>query len=119
MRMDNETPSVAANLVELRLHLLVLEGAVSGQPSGHLIQAVRLVDETLGLLRRAGTAEPSGLTAREQTLMPLLAEGLSNRQIADTLALSEATVKGYLRQLQRKLGTANRVQTALKARQMA
>lgn len=117
--MENESPAVTANLVELRLHLMVLEGGLPPALDGHLAKAIALTDATLALLRAASGASPSALTARERTLVPLLAQGLSNRAIAARLGLSEATVKGYLRQLQKKLGTANRVQTALKARRLA
>lgn len=117
--MDKETPSVTANLVELRLHLLVLESAVPAAMNEHLAKAIHLTDTTLAMLRAATGAGVSSLTMREQSLLPLLAQGLSNRHIAMKLGLSEATVKGYLRQLQQKLGTSNRVQTALKAKHLA
>lgn len=55
------------------------------------------------------------LTAREYSVLQLLAEGLSNKQIARRLALTEGTVKGYVSQVLDKLGVADRTQAALLA----
>jgi predicted ATPase/DNA-binding CsgD family transcriptional regulator len=48
------------------------------------------------------------LTSQETTILELLADGLSNRDIADRLFLSQSTVKWYVRQLNSKLATRNR-----------
>lgn len=53
-------------------------------------------------------AEP--LTAREDEVLQLLAEGLSNRQIAGRLDISEHTVKFHLSAIFAKLGAASRVE---------
>jgi len=55
------------------------------------------------------------LTAREQTVVRLVAEGMSNREIAHKLKLSEHTVKNYIFRIFDKLGLSNRVELVLYA----
>ena len=49
-----------------------------------------------------------GLTAREGQIVRLIAQGRSNAEIARVLDIREATVKGHLQRLYRKLGVSNR-----------
>jgi two-component system, NarL family, response regulator LiaR len=56
-----------------------------------------------------------GLSARESELLPLLAEGLKNNEIAEALYLSVNTVKTHLKDLYRKLGASNRAQAVAAA----
>src|SRR5213080_823442 len=58
------------------------------------------------------------LTQREHDILALLAEGRSNREIAQGLYLSEKTVKAHLAAIFRKLGVTNRTQAAMMAVQM-
>ena len=51
----------------------------------------------------AATDEPGGLTRREVDVVRLVAEGLTNRQIARQLVVSEATVKTHLNHILAKL----------------
>ena len=55
------------------------------------------------------------LTTRENDILGLLAEGRSNREIAQSLYLSEKTVKAHLAAIFRKLGVTNRTQAAMAA----
>lgn len=55
------------------------------------------------------------LTAREEQVVNLVAEGLGNREIASEMQLSENTVKNYLFRIFEKLGFSNRVELALYA----
>jgi two-component system response regulator DegU len=55
------------------------------------------------------------LTHRERDILGFLAEGRSNRDIAQHLYLSEKTVKAHLAAIFRKLGVANRTQAAMAA----
>jgi two-component system, NarL family, response regulator DevR len=55
----------------------------------------------------------SGLTERERTLLGLLSEGLTNRQIAARMFLAEKTVKNYVSRLLAKLGMERRTQAAV------
>ncbi|MEU2253669.1 response regulator transcription factor [Nocardia xishanensis] len=53
------------------------------------------------------------LTAQERTLLALLGEGLTNRQIAGRMFLAEKTVKNYVSRLLAKLGVERRTQAAV------
>ena len=55
------------------------------------------------------------LTARETEILRLLAEGKRNREIADTLFLSEKTVKNYISNILYKLQVNSRTEAALLA----
>jgi len=60
-------------------------------------------------------AKTVGLTPRESQLVPLVARGLKNKEIAAALELSEATVRIYLSALFRKLGVRDRHELAIHA----
>jgi len=50
-----------------------------------------------------------GLTRREQDLVPLIAQGLTNRQIASQLNLSQQTIKNHVHRMLRKIGVDDRL----------
>ncbi|MEU1734863.1 response regulator transcription factor [Streptosporangium sp. NPDC020145] len=67
--------------------------------------------------RRREAAELLGaLTPREDEVLRLLAEGMSNAEIGRGLAMSEASVKTYVSRILTKLNCSNRVQAALLVR---
>jgi DNA-binding NarL/FixJ family response regulator len=55
-------------------------------------------------------ATPGGLTERELSILRLVAEGLSNLEIASRLFVTEQTVKFHLSNIYRKLGVGNRTE---------
>ncbi|MBW0272772.1 LuxR family transcriptional regulator [Nocardia sp. MH4] len=64
----------------------------------------------------AGKTGPlATLTEQERTLLALLGEGLTNRQIAARMYLAEKTVKNYVSRLLTKLGVERRTQAAVMA----
>ncbi len=63
-----------------------------------------------------GLAEP--LSEREREILQLLAQGLTNREIADRLILAQGTVKNYVTTILQKLGARDRTQAALRAREL-
>ncbi|MFI0828004.1 response regulator [Streptomyces roseolus] len=74
-------------------------------------------------LRAPETAQPpederlAALSERERSVLELIGEGLTNRQIAKRLYLSEKTVKNHISRLLGKLGVERRVQAAVIAAQ--
>jgi len=67
------------------------------------------------LMKRPEKTPLDDLTPRERSVLELVAEGKSNRQIANRLGLTEGTVKGYVSILLGKLGVQDRTQAALLA----
>lgn len=70
-----------------------------------LMSKLRAADEVGG--------ELNALTDQECTLLALLGEGLTNRQIAGRMFLAEKTVKNYVSRLLAKLGLERRTQAAV------
>lgn len=100
---------------------------------GELIDSIRRVaagetlldpavtTKVLERLRR-GPEEDSrlaGLTDQERRILELLADGLTNRQIAEAMFLAEKTVKNYVSNLLAKLGMSRRTEAAVYAARLA
>ena len=110
------------------VYAAVLAGAsgyvLKDMRSSSLIDAIRAVAQGRKLLdpaisrmavKRISTSEVSsspldGLNTREKEILELIAEGMTNRQIGETLALAEKTVKNYVSGLLNKLGIQRRTQ---------
>ena len=58
------------------------------------------------------------LNERQQTILNLVAEGKTNQQVAETLHLTENTIKWYLQQIYQELGVKNRVTAVRQAREL-
>lgn len=90
--------------------LAAIRAVADGQPWLHHALHAQVV----ALLRRKPSADPyAELSPRERSVLRLLGEGMSNRQIGQTLQLTEGTVKGYVSNLLRKLDLTQRTQAAL------
>jgi DNA-binding CsgD family transcriptional regulator len=87
------------------------QGPIALPVHGRHLPAFRAVEGTA-----AATAERarSELTEREIAIATLLAQGRSNREIAENLYLSTETVKDHVARIIRKLGAANRVEAAIR-----
>jgi DNA-binding NarL/FixJ family response regulator len=68
--------------------------------------------------RRASDSQTS-LTQRQTEVLKCMCEGLSNKEIARALALSDKTVKAHITAIFKALGVVNRTQAALAAQQRA
>jgi DNA-binding NarL/FixJ family response regulator len=93
----------------------VLEG-VRALQGGEAICPGMLCATLFRYLEREATSFPSasvhqrlGLTRREQQLIPLIAEGLTNKEIANRFCLSEQTVKNHLYRMKHKIGAEDRL----------
>ena len=60
----------------------------------------------------AGPADPFGLTSREREVLALVAEGWTNRRIADELFISESTAGVHVSHILAKLGVESRTEAA-------
>ncbi len=73
-----------------------------------------IIEKLPDLLNNRDTAkEQYDLNDREQQFISLVANGLNNKEIAETLFLSEGTVRNYLSNLLDKLGLHDRTQLAI------
>ncbi len=80
-----------------------------------------LTDRVLKRLREGPEEEPllASLTHQERRILDLIAEGHTNRQIAEVMYLAEKTVKNYVSNLLTKLGMERRTQAAAYATRVA
>nr|WP_177191324.1 response regulator transcription factor [Flavimobilis marinus] len=80
----------------------------------HAVAAGRvLLDERTVTRRRAEHEDPTAdLTPSELRVVDLIAEGLSNREIAERLSVAEKTVKNHITSLLAKMGLQRRTQVA-------
>jgi DNA-binding NarL/FixJ family response regulator len=96
---------------------------LKGTPAADLAIAIRSIYQGYsylgpGLMVKALSPPASGslesdLTPREQQVLQLLAQGSENREIANSLCISERTVKNHITNILTRLGLKNRTQAAL------
>jgi DNA-binding NarL/FixJ family response regulator len=89
--------------------------AVRAAAAGQSVLDPQVQQRLLAAATQAGPATPGGglpdgLTAREGDVLRLIAAGLSNREIAGRLYVSEATVKSHINRLFAKTGVRDRAQ---------
>jgi two-component system NarL family response regulator len=94
---------------------------LKGAPSEELLGAIRAAHRG-ALPMSPGAAERlaqrvlgADLTPREIDVLRLVARGCSNREIGNTLAVTEGTVKSYLHEIFGKMGVADRTEAAMQA----
>ena len=84
-----------------------------GEPALHPTIARKLLQEVAQPANLKPT--PEALTAREMEVLRLIAQGLSNQEIANALTVSEPTVRTHVGRILGKLHLASRTQAALYA----
>jgi two-component system, NarL family, response regulator DesR len=128
LRAEGTTPRVIILTTFARSGYLrrALEAGAAGYllkdaPAANLADAVRRVHAGLRAVDPELAAEAwSGedpLTDREREVLTLADEGLTSADISERLHLSEGTVRNYLSEAISKVGAANRVQAARRARE--
>lgn len=91
-----------------------LVDAIRRVASGDSLLDPTLTGKVLERLRRGDEEDPrlKSLTEQERRILSLIAEGMTNRQIADQLHLAEKTVKNYVSTILTKMGMSNRSEAA-------
>ena len=105
------------DLVQTIIH--ISQGGVIVSP----LMASKLLNEFKklgdGTEKIAEKPDDEVLSPREDEVLQLVAQGATNKQIADTLIIAESTVKTHLRSIMEKLHLANRSQAAVYAAKKA
>jgi DNA-binding NarL/FixJ family response regulator len=90
--------------------------AIEAVGQGHSLLDPALTERVFAEVRRAARAQESSafadLTEQERRILALIAEGKTNRDIAQDLHLGEGTVRNYVSNILGKLGVSNRAEAA-------
>lgn len=91
--------------------------AITKVADGQSLLDPTVTARVLERLRTGGTEDEkiASLTEQERKLLDLLAEGLTNREIAERMYLAEKTVKNYVSNLLAKMGMQRRTEAAVYA----
>lgn len=101
-------------LKEIRGNQLVTD--IRQVAAGHSLIPSGVAQRALEAMRsRRDAAVSEHLTAQEEKILQHISEGLTNRQIAEKMYLSEKTVKNYVSNLLAKLGMSRRTEAAVYA----
>jgi two-component system nitrate/nitrite response regulator NarL len=95
--------------------LASLWGVERGEMAISRRATTRVIDGLVALIQGQAQATQQILTPRENELLGHVAEGHSNRDIAEILSVSENTVKYHMRQILRRLDVSNRTEAVTEA----
>ncbi|TDA68726.1 MAG: response regulator transcription factor [Clostridia bacterium] len=95
----------AEELVAAILKVSRGESVLDSKVTGHVLERLQLQAE-------AETLRVDGLTVQEERILALIAQGKTNKQIAEELFLSPRTVKNYVSSILEKINARNRVEAA-------
>jgi DNA-binding NarL/FixJ family response regulator len=91
-----------------------LINAIVDAAAGKSVLTPEITDRVMRLLRGGSSVSPAGglgaLSPQERRVLELVAEGLTNKEVADRLSLSDNTVKNYLVSVFEKLQVKRRSQ---------
>ena len=96
----------------------VLAGAIRRVAQGERLISPSLMDSMLREFQEMARTQDSGrfgLTDPELEILSLIADGATNREIAQTMFISEVTAKRKVQEIMEKLGASNRAQAAAEA----
>ena len=108
--------ATAPRLLEAVLAAARGESVLQPSVAAKVLARIGELPELAGEPRRQPLVDQ--LTHRELEVLRALADGLSNREAADRLYLSEGTVKNHVTSVLAKLGVRDRTQAALRAREL-
>ncbi len=141
LRLRNQLPEIQVLVftafdTDERILSAVQAGAkgylLKGAPRDELFQAIRVVSEGGSLLQPVIASKllrqisqpaeskpdiPETLTDRETEVLDLLAKGMTNKEIAEVLVITERTVKFHVSAILTKLGASNRTEAVTIAAQ--
>jgi len=110
----------AAGYVLKQIRSNELIDAVRSVAAGQSLLDPRLTEKVLQRLRDGGDQDErtKDLTDQERRILDLLAEGLTNRQIAERMFLAEKTIKNYVSNMLSKMGMSRRTEAAVYSAKM-
>lgn len=106
------TPSRFENISQ------ILDGMLSKVNGNNYLDVVDKKTGRINMLRKRKIMKDNSLTPRQTEVLEHLGEGLSNKQIAYEMSVSEATVKLHINALLRNLHVTNRTQAVLKGQEI-
>lgn len=101
--------------VDTQYLVKAVEAAFRGESIVDPSIASKLLKEFSRISRGGGESTHDSLTEREKEILKLLVQGLSNRDVAEKLFISEKTVKNHISNIFRKLEVTDRTQAVVKA----
>jgi DNA-binding NarL/FixJ family response regulator len=120
-RLKRDAPDVHVVVVSVYADTRMIEEAMASGAMGSVTKDVT-IDEVASRIMEVSVAKPSqrrakpaGLSRREIVVLKQVAAGLSNKQIARRLGISENTVSNHLGRIFTSLRAANRTEAVMKA----
>jgi DNA-binding NarL/FixJ family response regulator len=105
------TPQIARKVMD---QFRRLAPSLKAEPAPERVSNVTAAEDTL-----AAPPSTESLNEKEEKILQLISESMTNRQIANTLALAEGTVKNYVSRIMEKLHANTRTELALLSRKQS